>query len=137
MSKQAEDFRKVNAVLMDIVNTALSYLVGNDSCLKKYCLKTSAWDGIEKLEEAAASLSEPFLHPVVVCLDECAEARKKMSTISFDKDEFPLAEASLIALSEQIDRIRESDPSIAEGIDRDHLASGPLFTSLAQIASRI
>lgn len=137
MSKQKEDFRKINAVLMNVANTALSHFVGHDSGLRKHCLQASAWDGVENLKKIVASLSDPFLHPVIACLDKCAEARSKMPTIGIDKDEFALAEANIIVLSERIDRIRESDPSIAEGIDRDHLASELLFVSLAQIASRI
>lgn len=132
-----EDFRKINAVLMEVIKAALAYLISHDGRPKNHCLQESAWDGIEKLEKVSDSLSEPFRSPVSICLNECTNARMKMPTTSIDKDEFPVAAESLIALSGQIDQIRESDSSIAEGIDKDHLASEPMFTSLARLASLI
>lgn len=138
MSKQAEDFRKINDVLMGVINLALAYLMHHDSCYKKYCLSLAAWNGIEKLKEVAPSLSGQLLTLVKVCLAKCALARERMPEINIGHEhEFPVAAASLTALSRQIDRIRKTHPSLAKGIDKDSLASVFMFTNLAQLAAKL
>lgn len=137
-SRAKKDFQKINKVLMGVINRALAYFVHHDDCYKKFCLQLSAWDGIEELKKMDASFSEPFFTPVISCLQECAEARKTMPDINIRfKEEFPVAARSLIELSQQLDRIIESDRSITEGIDKDDLATGLMFTNLAELASQM
>jgi hypothetical protein len=138
VSKQAEDFRKINDVLIGVINVALTYLIHHDPCFKRYCLQTAAWDGIKKLEKIAVSLSEPFLSPAVrVCLAKCARARERMPEINVSyEQEFPVAASSLTRLAKQLDEIRKSVPSLSEGIDEDSLVSERMFTNLAKAVAK-
>ncbi len=139
MRRQAQDdFQRINEVLMGVIKVAVAYLMHHDDGFKPYCLQNAAWDGIEKLKEIAATLSELFRDPVSVCLAQCAAARERMPTVNIGcTEEFPVAAASLTAVAQHLDLLRESDPSLMEGIDEDDLAPGQMFTKLAQMAAQM
>ena len=139
MSKQQDDFRKVNKVLMDVLKMACIYLARHDLMLKEYCLQTAAWDGVEKLLalERECELKNPFLPPVVECLRFCLEARHRMPEINIRYPEYPVAAERLAGLASRMDQILEADPPLRDGIANDDLASCAKFANLLRAISQI
>ncbi len=138
MSKQAEDFQKINGIFNGVIMKALGNAMHHDVEFKKYALQTNAWDGVEELEKIVSSLSDPFLGHVKVCLEKCAEARKQMPDINISyENEFPVASASIMELSQNLDEIRESRPELAEGVPEDKLVSAKMFVNLAEVLQNL
>ena len=58
-----------------------------------------------------------------------------MPTLNVAYEEYPVAAKCLTELAAKLDALRESDPSLAEGIDDDKLATLVMFEKLAKLAA--
>lgn len=136
IKKMEKDFQKINTVLIGVIREAAIYLIHHDSCCKKYCLQTSAWDAVKKLEKLMPSLSEPLFSLVKTCLSKCIRAKKQMFSVNISFKEYPVAADSLTKLAKQLDQIVKSNPSIRDSISEEDLASERLFVNLTKVASQ-
>ena len=95
-----------------------------------------AWAGARKLAKLLPSLSEPFLIPVKSCVDACAEAMEQMPKPDTAHVKYPVAAERLTILAMELDTLRKSDTSLAEGIDEKRLATRKFLDNLAGMISR-
>lgn len=137
MTKKKSDFRKVNKVLAGVLRTAAIYLIHHDTELKKYCLQTAAWEGLEELKELAPELSGLFFNLVKHCLKSCEMAKRHMPEVNIRYKEYPAAAESFTELANQVDQILRSNPDLKVGVGLYNLASGRKFAELANLIQEL